>query len=83
MMRCLQPTCTEKALEGRKEVCHARDSQNWLVRVKSSALVTGFVLAEGTHQTGTHLERHDDDDDDDGDDERIVWGLAKTLSITS
>ncbi len=38
-------------LEGRKEVCHARDSQNWLIRVKSSALVTGFVLAEGTHQT--------------------------------
>ncbi len=37
--------------EGRKEVCHARDSQNWLMRVKSSALVTGFVLAEGTHQT--------------------------------
>ncbi len=36
---------------GRKEVCHARDSQNWLTRVKSSALVTGFVLAEGTHQT--------------------------------
>ncbi len=34
-----------------KEVCHARDSQNWLLRVKSSALVTGFVLAEGTHQT--------------------------------
>ncbi len=33
--------------EGRKEVCHARDSQNWLIRVKSSALVTGFVLAEG------------------------------------
>ncbi len=37
--------------EGRKEVCHARDSQNWLIRVKSSALVTGFVLAEGTYQT--------------------------------
>ncbi len=34
-----------------KEVCHARDSQNWLIRVESSALVTGFVLAEGTHQT--------------------------------
>ncbi len=33
-----------------KEVCHARDSRNWLIRVKSSALVTGFVLAEGTHQ---------------------------------
>ncbi len=31
--------------------CRARYSQNWLLRVKSSALVTGFVLAEGTHQT--------------------------------
>ncbi len=35
----------------RKEVCHAHDSQNWLIRIKSSALVTDFVLAEGTHQT--------------------------------
>ncbi len=29
--------------------CRARYSQYWLLRVKSSALVTGFVLAEGTH----------------------------------
>ncbi len=39
-------------LEGREgRECRARYSQNWLLRVKSSALVTGFVLAEGTHQT--------------------------------
>ncbi len=38
-----------KDTEGRE--CRARYSQNWLLRVKSSALVTGFVLAEGTHQT--------------------------------
>ncbi len=54
-MKCLQIRPHRPLLavrkEGRKEVCHARDSQNWLIRVKSSALVTGFVLAEGTHQT--------------------------------
>ncbi len=37
--------------DGRKELCHVRDSQNWLIRVKSSALVTGSVLAAGTHPT--------------------------------
>ncbi len=31
--------------------CRARYSQKRLLRVKSSALVTGFVLAQGTHQT--------------------------------
>ncbi len=37
---------------GRKgRECRARYSQKRLLRVKSSALVTGFVLAEGTHQT--------------------------------
>ncbi len=39
---------TEHDWKGRE--CRAHYSQNWLLRVKSSALVTGFVLAEGTHQ---------------------------------
>ncbi len=47
-----RPFGVRVAMEGGE--CHARDSQNWLIRallslrstrVKGSALVTGFVLA--------------------------------------
>ncbi len=38
-------------MEGRKEVCHAAGQPELACKVKSSALVTDFVLAEGTHQT--------------------------------
>ncbi len=38
---------------------HARDSQNWHIRVKSSALVTGFVLAEGTEDEDNGQQVHE------------------------
>ncbi len=41
---------TTPAIREEARECHAGHNQNWLIRVRSSALVTGFVLADGTHQ---------------------------------